>query len=112
MTADQRLRRRLAGSGWPAGEAAGRSITWFALEGRLGEQVVRASWERGRLACDQLLLSRAGLLVDLQEVFGLRTAPGFVAATLDGSPLAVLLTLLHACDRVASLAFETPRTAS
>lgn len=40
-------------------------LGWFALEGVLDDQVVRAVWADGQLCCDRLLKARARLLVDL-----------------------------------------------
>ena len=73
-------------------------LAWFGVEGMLEEQVVRAVWSDGQLSCDQLLGSRAQLLVDLGAEFRADDPPRRFAASLQAPPVAVLLTLIRACD--------------
>ena len=73
-------------------------LAWFAVEGVLDDQVVRAIWADGQLCCDRLLESRARLLVDLGAEFGSEEVPRRYRASLQAPPVAVLLTLIRACD--------------
>jgi hypothetical protein len=73
-------------------------VAWFAVQGVIGEQVVRAVWSDGQLTCDRLLLVRARLLVDLGAEFSTDDAPCRFVASLQAPPIAVLLTLIRACD--------------
>jgi hypothetical protein len=52
-----------------------------------------------------VLWERAALLVDMDEVFDCDDGATSVAATLDGSTIAVLVTLIRACDRITSADF-------
>jgi hypothetical protein len=71
-------------------------------------QPVVATWTQGRLVCDPALLDRAELLIDLQEVFCDEAGRPRYVASLDGPDIAVALTLLRACDRVAGFSFSSP----
>jgi hypothetical protein len=73
-------------------------LAWFAVQGRIGDQVVRAVWADGRLTCDRLLRTRARLLVDLGAEFSSDDPPRRFVASLQAPPVAVLLTLIRACD--------------
>jgi hypothetical protein len=73
-------------------------LAWFGVEGIIEEQVVRAVWSDGQLTCDQLLGSRAQLLVDLGAEFRADDPPRRFMASLQAPPVAVLLTLIRACD--------------
>ena len=73
-------------------------LAWFGIEGMIEEQVVRAVWSDGQLTCDPLLGSRAQLLVDLGAEFRADDPPRRFAASLQAPPVAVLLTLIRACD--------------
>jgi hypothetical protein len=73
-------------------------MAWFALEGIIDQQVVRAVWTEGRLGCDRLLGARARLLVDLGAEFRSDDPPRRYHASLQAPPIAVLLTLIRACD--------------
>jgi hypothetical protein len=73
-------------------------LAWFGVEGVIEEQVVRAVWSDGQLTCDRLLGSRAQLLVDLGAEFRADDPPRRLAASLQAPPVAVLLTLIRACD--------------
>jgi hypothetical protein len=73
-------------------------LAWFAVEGVIDEQVVRAVWTDGRLCCDRLLGARARQLVDLGAEFRSDDSPHRYLASLHSPPVAVLLTLLRACD--------------
>ncbi len=102
----QRVRRQAARQ-----RATGVVITppgWFAVEGIIDGQVVRACWADGRLACDQLLRSRAALLVDLGEEFVSADPPRRFLASLQAPPVAVALTLVRACDRVIAIELDAP----
>lgn len=57
-------------------------LAWFAVEGVLDDQVVRAVWADGELCCDRLLESRARLLVDLGAEFGCEEVPRRYRASL------------------------------
>jgi hypothetical protein len=92
----QRARRRVA-SERRHGHDPG-PLAWFAVEGVIGDQVVRAVWADGRLRCDRLLESRARLLVDLGAEFGCDDVPRRYRASLQAPSAAVLLTLIRACD--------------
>lgn len=102
----QRARRQVARL-----RAAGLAISppgWFAVEGIIDGQVVRASSTGGRLACDELLRSRGALLVDLEEEFVSADPPRRYVASLQAPPMAVALTLVRACDSVASIELDAP----
>jgi hypothetical protein len=72
---------------------------FFALQGRVGEHSVRASWSRGHLLASRELLRRAEMLVDLNERFVSESGRPMVEASLD-DPVAALLTLIRSCDDV------------
>jgi hypothetical protein len=74
-------------------------------------EAVGASWADGRLACDELLRSRALLLVDLEEEFVYSDPPRCFIASLDGPPIAVALTMIRACDRVTRIVLAPPEAA-
>jgi hypothetical protein len=63
------------------------------------QQVVRAVWSDGQLCCDRLLEVRARLLVGLGAEFGSDDPPRRYHASPQAPPVAVLLTLIRACDR-------------
>ncbi len=96
--------RRLGGG---VTTASTDSVRRFVIRGVVGNHPVTATWARGRLVCDEPLLTPARLLVDLEEVFVLDQPPYLSAATLDGSALAVLVTLIRACDRVTGVKVDT-----
>ena len=73
-------------------------LAWFALQGIIDEQLVRAVWSDGQLSCDRLLRSRARLLIDLGAEFRSDDPPRRFVASLQAPPVAVLLTLIRACD--------------
>lgn len=81
-------------------------LAWFAVQGLVDDQVVRAVWADGRLCCDRLLESRARLLVDLGAEFGCEEDPPRYQASLQAPPMAVLLTLIRACDRATTVEFD------
>jgi hypothetical protein len=92
----QRARRQVAGD-----RRQGRNpgpLAWFAVEGVLDDQVVQAVWADGQLCCDRLLDRRARLLVDLGAEFHSDDPPRQFRASLQAPPIAVLLTLIRACD--------------
>jgi hypothetical protein len=90
--ARQRVARRRRQGHWL------EPLAWFAIQGFIDEQVVRAVWADGRLTCDRLLRSRAQLLVDLAAEFTCADPPRRFLASLQAPPIAVLLTLIRACD--------------
>ena len=61
-------------------------------------------WTEGQLCCDRLLGARARLLVDLGAEFRSDDPPRRYQASLQAPPVAVLLTLIRACD--LTTAFE------
>ena len=71
---------------------------WFAVQGVIDQEVVRAVWTEGRLCCDRLLADRARLVVDLGAEFRSDDPPRRYHASLQAPPIAVLLTLIRACD--------------
>jgi hypothetical protein len=73
-------------------------LAWFAIQGVIGEQVVRAVWSDGQLTCDGPLHDRASLLVDLGAEFSSADPPRRFVASLQAPAVAVLLTLIRACD--------------
>ena len=73
-------------------------LAWFAVQGVIDQQVVRAVWAEGQLCCDRLLDARAQLLVDLGAEFRGDDPPRRYHASLQAPPVAVLLTLIRACD--------------
>lgn len=73
-------------------------LAWFAVQGVVDEQVVRAVWTDGQLTCDRLLGARAHRLVDLGAEFSSDDPPRWFLASLQAPPIAVLLTLIRACD--------------
>jgi hypothetical protein len=80
-----------------------QSVDRFVVEGLIDGQEVRAAWSGRRLACDESLLARALLLVDLEEEFVYDDPPRCFVATVEGPPIAVALTLIRACDRVTRI---------
>jgi hypothetical protein len=81
-------------------------LAWFAIEGVIDDRVVRASWVAGRLSCDQQLRSRARSLVDLGAEFVSEDPPRRFLASLQAPPVAVLLTLIRACDRLTVMELD------
>jgi hypothetical protein len=82
----------------------------FTVVGRLGKQRVAAYWSDGALVADQDLLDWANVLVAMDERW---TRPGDttpIRATLSGSRIAVLLTLLRAMTVVESVELSNEDT--
>ena len=73
-------------------------LAWFAVQGIVDDQVVRAVWADGQLTCDRLIARRAQSLVDLGSEFRSDDPPRRFRASLRAPPVAVLLTLIRACD--------------
>jgi hypothetical protein len=92
VLAHQRVRRQRR-----HGDEVGQ-LAWLAVQGVIDQQVVRAVWTEGRLCCDRLLGARARLLVDLGAEFRSDDPPRRYHASLQAPPIAVLLTLIRACD--------------
>jgi hypothetical protein len=97
LLARQRVRRQRR-----QGQRVG-PLAWFAVQGEIDQQVVRAVWADGQLACDRLLDVRARLLVDLGVQFRSDDPPRRYHASLQAPPVAVLLTLIRACDLTTAL---------
>jgi hypothetical protein len=76
------------------------ALTRFDVTGKLGDEVVRAVFEDGRLFVDGRLLTHVTLLVELGEVVQVEALGVSMPTTLDGPPFAVYMTLLGACDRI------------
>jgi hypothetical protein len=91
------LARQRVGRQRRQGQAVG-PLAWFAVQGVIDQQVVRAVWTEGQLCCDRLLGARARLLVDLGTEFRSDDPPRRYHASLQAPPVAVLLTLIRACD--------------
>jgi hypothetical protein len=112
----QRLREQLwlsrarLRAAWPAGreELLDDGFTWFVIHGVIDGYRVWGSWAAGDLLCNPLLIARARLLVDLEESFVFEDPPRYLAASLEGPPVAVALTLIRACDRAISIDVSTP----
>ena len=84
------------------GQAVG-PLAWFAVQGVIDQQVVRAVWADGRLCCDRLLEVWARLLVDLGAEFSSDDPPRRYRASLQAPPVAVLVTLTRACDLTTAM---------
>jgi hypothetical protein len=96
------------------GQAVG-PLAWFGVQGVIDDQVVRAVWTDGRLRCDRLLGARARLLVDLGAEFCSDDPPRRYQASLQAPPVAVLLTLIRACDQATVMEADlgpTPPTST
>jgi hypothetical protein len=78
-------------------------LAWFAVQGVIDQQVVRAVWTEGQLRCDRLLDGRARLVVDMGAEFSSDDPPRRYLASLQAPPVAVLLTLIRACDLVTAM---------
>ena len=85
-------------------------LAWFAVQGVINDQVVRAVWVEGRLRCDRLLGARARLLVDLGAEFRSNDPPRRYHASLQAPPVAVLLTIIRACDLTTELEVDLSPT--
>ena len=87
-----------------ADSAANGSPRFFVVHGEVEQTRVHASWFRGKLLGTPLLLDRGEILVKLGERF--ENESGGIAVDADlGTPLAAMLTLVRACDRVVSVRF-------
>jgi hypothetical protein len=101
--------RQVADRRWAAtGQDGTSSLDGFQVQGLIDGQPVGATLTRGRLICDPALRARAELLVDLQEEFSDEEGRLRYVASLEGPDVAVALTLLRACDRVAGLSLSIP----
>src|SRR5262245_48830700 len=92
----------------PRGEA---TITSFRIRGLVDDMPVEARFEDGRLICPDEVLRRAEVLVGMGETLGGR-GTRTVAATLDGPPGEVLVTLMRALSRVLAFEVATERTSA
>jgi hypothetical protein len=97
VLARQRVRRQRL-----QGQAVG-PLAWFAVQGKIDQQVVRAVWADGRLCCDRLLEVRARrLVVDLGPEFGSDDPARRYRASLQVPPVAVL-PLIRTCDLTTAM---------
>jgi hypothetical protein len=76
----------------------------------IDEQVVGAVWSDGRLRGDRLLGARARLLVDRGVEFRSDDPPRRHDASLQAPVVAVLLTLIRACDLTTVLEVDLSPT--
>jgi hypothetical protein len=90
------------------GQNSAPRLDEFEVNGLIDGQPVGATWIQGRLVCDPALRDRAQLLVDLDEVFSDDAGRPCYVASLEGPDVAVALTLLRACDRLAGFSFAIP----
>lgn len=77
-------------------------ISTFLVGGLVDGAEAEATFENGRLRCPDVVLHRAQMVVAMGETFS-DPDSGTVAATLDGPPGAVLLTVMRAFSRVLVL---------
>jgi hypothetical protein len=77
-------------------------LAWFAVQGKIDQQVVRAVWADGQLCCDRLPEVRARLLIDLGAEFGSDDPARRCRASLQAPPVAVL-PLIRACDLTTAM---------
>jgi len=75
---------------------------YFRLEGLVAGRPVLAAIRTGDLIADEELMQQARLVVALGETCE-RPNGNVMAASLDGPPMAVMLTLIRACDRPISV---------
>jgi hypothetical protein len=87
-------------------------LAWFAVQGVIDKQVVRAVWSDGQLRCDRLLEARARLLIDRGVEFRSDDPPRRYHASLQAPPVAVLLTLIRACDLTTVLDVDLSPTST
>jgi hypothetical protein len=84
------------------------SVAWFSVEGTVDGQPRIARWRRGELACDDELRRRIDIVVALEERFPRPDGrAGAVTATLCGSSVAAMLTVMRAFSRVRAVEFGT-----
>lgn len=81
------------------------SVSSFELIGRVGRDVVSATWRDGQLVADAALVRRADLLVGMGETFAAERGKLRVVAGLD-EPLAAALTLIRSFDAVVRAKIE------
>ncbi len=81
----------------------------FTAYGYVEHEPVAAVFGRGELRASESLRERAQVLVAMGETFGSDDERGAVRATLIWPPDAVLLTVLRAMSRVATVELELPR---
>jgi hypothetical protein len=79
-------------------------MAWFTVRGFVDGRLTSAHWWPGRLDCDQDVLQRMQVVVGMGECFIPPWEPGAsIRASLDGPPVAVLLTLMRAFSSVTSV---------
>lgn len=76
-----------------------RTTPYFEIRGRIGHDVVSATWSEGRLTADSELFDRAELLISSGEICRSDDSSRSVAAGLD-TPHTALLTLIGCFDLV------------
>lgn len=96
---------RAVSGNWRRAMSRAPDLERFVFEGTIDGQEVGARYDAGHLVCGETLLQPARIVVDLGDRFFPENGPP-LAAALDGPALAVLLTLLRACDRVTSVDVE------
>jgi hypothetical protein len=82
--------------------AGTQMLRFFVLDGEVDGIPVKGRWLAGSLLATQRLRQRAELLVQLEERFEVDLGGTAVPAGLT-EPLAALLTLVRACDRIRSV---------
>jgi hypothetical protein len=81
-----------------------KSSAWFTVRGIVDGRPTSALWSPGYLDCGQELMRRVQVVVAMGERFGLPWSPTTtVAASLEGPPVIVLLTVMRAFSGVTSI---------
>ena len=77
---------------------------WFTVRGILDGRPTTAHWAPGFLDCEPELARRADVVIALEETFRSVEVPGAVVrASLEGPPIAVLLTIMRALSTVTAV---------
>jgi hypothetical protein len=84
-------------------------VTWFRIEGLVGNDPVWADWREGSLTGDPSLLALVGAIVAVRDEFGEGDGMPAFHASLTNPPEAVMLTISRACDRVTAVEFQFSR---
>ena len=81
---------------------------WFTVRGIVDGRTTRAQWAPGHLDCDHQLMQRAEVVVAMGERFSTPWSPAAsLPASIEGPPVAVLLTVMRAFSRVTSVDLHT-----
>lgn len=80
------------------------AVQSFTLLGTVDGELVEASLNHVGLSASEILLVRADLVVRLGESFD--AGGRNLAASLTGSPIQTVLTLIRACDRVLQISMD------